>query len=80
LITIVICLRSSRVWVSNIGYSGFDIVIVVVIVIATAIVIGNAYRIKNYNLLKCVRDYIRVCLYKDKPSSHYISQKWPKSR
>jgi hypothetical protein len=80
LITVAIYLRSSGVWVSNIGYSGFDIVIVVVIVIATATVIGNAHGIKNYDLLKCVRDYMRVRLYKGKPSLHYISQEWPKSR
>jgi hypothetical protein len=49
-------------------------------VIATATVIGNAHGIKNYDLLKCVRDYMRVRLYKGKPSSHYISQEWPKSR
>ena len=80
MITVVICLRSSGVWVLNIGYSGFDIVMVVVMVIATATVIGNAHRIKNYDLLKCVRDYMRVRLYKGKPSSYHMSQEWPKSR
>jgi hypothetical protein len=43
-------------------------------VIAIAIVIGNAYRIKNYDLLKCVCDYMQVRLCKGKPSSHHMSQ------
>jgi hypothetical protein len=72
LIAVAIRLRSSGVWVSNIGYSGFDIVIVMVI--ATATVIGNAHGMKNYDLLKCVCDCMRVRLCKGKPSSHHMSQ------
>jgi hypothetical protein len=49
-------------------------------VIATATVIGNTYGIKNYDLLKCVRDCIRVRLCKGKPLLYYMSQEWPKSR
>jgi len=68
--------QSSRGWVLKWGYtsfSSFDIMMVVMVAIVT--VTGNEYIIWIYDLLKCVYDYIWVCLCKGKALVTWVAEK-----